>query len=98
MCNKEMGADMVIAWPSAEIAVMGAAGAANIIFRGAPDLEAKIAEYAAEFATPYIAAERGYVDQIIEPSESRPTIISALTLLANKQEASPRKKHGNIPL
>ena len=98
MCNKEMGADMVIAWPSAEIAVMGAAGAANIIFRGAPDLDAKIAAYAAEFATPYIAAERGYVDQIIEPSESRPFIISALTLLANKQEVSPRKKHGNIPL
>ena len=98
MCNKEMGADMVIAWPSAEIAVMGAAGAANIIFRGAPDLDAKIAAYAAEFATPYIAAERGYVDQIIEPSESRPFIISALTLLANKQETSPRKKHGNIPL
>ena len=98
MCNKEMGADMVIAWPSAEIAVMGAAGAANIIFRGVTDVEAKIAEYAAEFATPYKAAERGYVDRIIEPSETRPAIISSLAFLANKQETSPSKKHGNIPL
>lgn len=98
MCNKEMGADIVIAWPSAEIAVMGAAGAAGIIFRGAKDLQAKIDEYAAEFATPYIAAERGYVDRIIEPSETRPAIISSLAFLANKQETSPSKKHGNIPL
>lgn len=98
MCNKEMGADQVIAWPSAEIAVMGAAGAANIIFRGAENLEAKIAEYAAEFASPYKAAERGYVDRIIEPSETRPAIINALTMLANKREEAPRRKHGNIPL
>jgi len=98
MCNKEMGADIVIAWPSAEIAVMGAAGAAGIIFRGAKDLQAKIDEYATEFATPYIAAERGYVDRIIEPSETRPAIISSLAFLANKQETSPSKKHGNIPL
>lgn len=98
MCNKEMGADLVIAWPSAEIAVMGAAGAANIIFRGAADLEAKIAEYAAEFASPYKAAERGYVDRIIEPSETRPAVISALMMLANKQETLPSKKHGNMPL
>ena len=98
MCNKEMGADIVIAWPSAEIAVMGAAGAANIIFRGAQDVQAKIDEYAAEFATPYKAAERGYVDRIIEPSETRPAIISSLAFLANKRETSPSKKHGNIPL
>jgi acetyl-CoA carboxylase carboxyltransferase component len=98
MCNKEMGADMVIAWPSAEVAVMGAAGAANIIFRGAENLAAKIAEYAAEFASPYKAAERGYVDRIIEPCETRPAIISALSMLANKREAAPHRKHGNIPL
>jgi acetyl-CoA carboxylase carboxyltransferase component len=98
MCNKEMGADMVIAWPSAEVAVMGAAGAANIIFRGAENLDAKIAEYAAEFASPYKAAERGYIDRIIEPSETRPAIISALTMLASKRETAPSRKHGNIPL
>lgn len=98
MCNKEMGADIVIAWPSAEVAVMGAAGAADIIFRGAENLEAKIAEYAAEFASPYKAAERGYVDRIIEPCETRPAIISSLTMLANKREDAPHRKHGNIPL
>lgn len=98
MCNKEMGADMVIAWPSAEVAVMGAAGAANIIFRGVDNLQEKIEEYAAEFASPYKAAERGYVDRIIEPSETRAAIISALTMLANKRETAPSRKHGNIPL
>lgn len=98
MCNKEMGADQVIAWPSAEVAVMGAAGAANIIFRGVENLKEKIAEYAAEFASPYKAAERGYIDRIIEPSETRPAVISAFTMLANKRETAPSRKHGNIPL
>ena len=98
MCCRELGADQVMAWPSAEIAVMGPAGAANIIFRKDPDVEQKTAEYVEEFATPYKAAERGYVDMIIEPSESRPRIITALNALASKRETSPAKKHGNIPL
>ena len=87
-----------MAWPTAEIAVMGPAGAANIIFRKDPDVAAKTAEYVAEFATPYKAAERGYIDMVIEPKESRPRIITALNMLASKREARPAKKHGNVPL
>jgi len=98
MCSKHLGGDQVFAWPSAEIAVMGPAGAANIIFRGDADAEEKTAQYVEEFATPYKAAERGYVDQIIEPSETRPKIITALNMLQTKREARPAKKHGNIPL
>lgn len=106
MCSKELGADMVFAWPSAEIAVMGPDGAANIIFR--KDIEnsenpvetraKKIQEYKDEFATPYKAAERGYVDDIIEPSHSRIRLIDALEMLSTKREQRPSKKHGNIPL
>ena len=98
MCSQDLGADQVFAWPSAEIAVMGPAGAANIIFRGDPDVTAKTAEYVLEFATPYKAAERGFVDVIIEPQETRPSIITALNMLASKRESRPAKKHGNIPL
>ncbi|MBP2653265.1 MAG: pccB [Firmicutes bacterium] len=98
MCSKHLGGDQVFAWPSAEIAVMGPAGAANIIFRGDADAEEKTAQYVEEFATPYKAAERGYVDQIIEPSETRPRIITALNMLQTKRETRPAKKHGNIPL
>lgn len=98
MCSQDLGADQVFAWPSAEIAVMGPAGAANIIFRGDPDIQQKTAEYMAEFATPYKAAERGFVDIVIEPKETRPRIITALNMLASKREARPAKKHGNIPL
>ncbi|MBR6710519.1 MAG: methylmalonyl-CoA carboxyltransferase [Selenomonadaceae bacterium] len=98
MCCRELGADQVMAWPSAEIAVMGPAGAANIIFRKDPDKEQKTAEYVDEFATPYKAAERGYADMVIEPKESRPYIITALNALASKREVGPSKKHGNIPL
>ena len=98
MCCRELGADQVMAWPSAEIAVMGPAGAANIIFRKDPDKEQKTAEYVEEFATPYKAAERGYADMIIEPKETRPYIITALNALASKREVGPSKKHGNIPL
>ncbi|SDE73766.1 methylmalonyl-CoA decarboxylase subunit alpha [Sporomusa acidovorans] len=98
MCSQDLGADQVLAWPSAEIAVMGPAGAANIIFRGDADAEAKTAEYVEEFATPYKAAERGFVDQVIEPKETRPSIINALNMLASKREQRPAKKHGNIPL
>lgn len=98
MCCRELGADQVMAWPSAEIAVMGPAGAANIIFRKDPDKDQKTAEYVEEFATPYKAAERGYADMVIEPKETRPYIITALNALASKREFGPQKKHGNIPL
>lgn len=100
MCSREVGADQVIAWPSSEIAVMGPAGAANIIFKNdEPDLKKKHTdEYVAEFATPYKAAERGYVDYVIEPKETRPRIIQSLNMLATKREVGPAKKHGNIPL
>ncbi len=98
MCCRELGADQVMAWPSAEIAVMGPAGAANIIFRKDPDKDQKTAEYVEEFATPYKAAERGYADMVIEPKETRPLVITALNALASKRESAPTKKHGNIPL
>jgi acetyl-CoA carboxylase carboxyltransferase component len=98
MCSQDLGADQVLAWPSAEIAVMGPAGAANIIFRGDPESEAKTAKYVEDFATPYKAAERGFVDIVIEPHETRPRIITALNMLATKRESRPAKKHGNIPL
>lgn len=98
MCSKHLGADQVMAWPSAEIAVMGPAGAANIIFRGAKDIQAKTDEYIKDFANPYRAAERGYVDCVIEPKDSRPQIINALHVLMTKRESRPAKKHGNIPL
>lgn len=106
MNSKHIGADMVFAWPSAEIAVMGPDGAANIIFR--KDIAAaddpiterqnKIAEYTEKFANPYVAASRGYVDDVIEPDSTRPRIISALEMLMSKRETRPSKKHGNIPL
>ncbi|MFA5528801.1 MAG: carboxyl transferase domain-containing protein [Peptostreptococcales bacterium] len=106
MCNKELGADFVYAWPGSEIAVMGSAGAANIIFKkeieNAEDPKKvrseKIAEYQEKFANPYLAAEDGYVDDIIEPAKSRSYIASAFSLLRDKVEESPYKKHGNIPL
>jgi len=105
MCSKDMGADMVLAWPQAEIAVMGAEGAANIIFRkeiaAAEDSEKvrqeKIAEYRERFANPYVAAKRGFVDKVILPEESRPTIINALHMLETKRDKLPKKKHGIIP-
>jgi len=97
---------MVFAWPTAEIAVMGAEGAANIIFRkeiaNADDPIAtrneKIQEYRDKFANPYVAAARGYIDDVIEPDSTRPRIISALEMLASKRENRPAKKHGNIPV
>ena len=100
MCSGEGGPDMVIAWPTAEIAVMGADGAAKIIFRKESDeaKQQKIEEYVENFATPYQAARRGIIDHVIEPRETRPVIISALEMLANKEEKRPCKKHGNIPL
>jgi acetyl-CoA carboxylase carboxyltransferase component len=98
MCSKDLGADQIFAWPSAEIAVMGPGGAANIIFRGNENLKAKTAEYIKDFANPYKAAERGFVDIVIEPSQTRPSVINALHMLATKRESRPARKHGNIPL
>ncbi|MCL1808761.1 MAG: methylmalonyl-CoA carboxyltransferase [Clostridiales bacterium] len=106
MCNRELGADVVFAWPSAQIAVMGAAGAANIVFKNEiansddpiGKREEKIAEYEEKFNNPYRAAEMGYVDDIIVPAATRPRIISAFDMLASKRESLPAKKHGNIPL
>ena len=98
MCSQDLGADQVIAWPTSEIAVMGPAGAANIIFRKDPDVAKKTAEYVDNFATPYQAAVRGMVDMVIEPQESRVAIINALRMLESKRETRPAKRHGNIPL
>ena len=108
MCNKELGADMVMAWPTAQIAVMGASGAVNIIssvkkeIKEADDPDAlraeKIAEYEEKFNNPYVAAGLGYVDDVIEPATTRQRIISALDMLSTKRESLPAKKHGNIPL
>ena len=108
MCNKELGADLVFAWPTAQIAVMGASGAVNIIssvkkeIKEADDPEAlraeKIAEYEEKFNNPYIAAGLGYVDDVIEPATTRQRVISAFDMLSTKRETLPAKKHGNIPL
>jgi propionyl-CoA carboxylase beta chain len=106
LSSKHIRADLNLAWPSAEVAVMGPEGAINIIYRreiaGASDpaetRQRLIAEYKAKFANPYIAAELGYFDDVIEPSETRGRLIRGLTLLANKRQTLPPKKHGNIPL
>ncbi len=106
MNSRHMRADMVYAWPSSEIAVMGPKGAVEIIFRKdvaeAEDKETfvaeKIEEYKEKFANPYLAAEKGYVDDVIEPADTRFRIIRALEMLANKKDSNPPRKHGNIPL
>lgn len=106
MNSKHIGADMNYAWPTAEVAVMGAKGAAEIIFKkeiaAADDKEAKlqekVEEYSDKFANPYAAAERGYVDEIIIPEQTRKKLITAFEMLENKVDTLPRKKHGNIPL
>lgn len=98
MCSQDLGADQVIAWPTAEIAVMGPAGAANIIFKGDPDVAEKTAAYVENFATPYQAAMRGFVDMVIEPKDTRPALVNAFSMLASKRESRPAKRHGNIPL
>jgi acetyl-CoA carboxylase carboxyltransferase component len=106
MCSRHLGADMAFAWPTAQIAVMGAEGAANIIhareIKGADDPVAKrtekIDEYNEQFSNPYCAAARGYVDAVIVPSETRPRLIDALEAMATKRELRPAKKHGNIPV
>ncbi len=98
MCSRDLGADQVIAWPTGEIAVMGASGAANIIFRGDPDIAAKTEEYVKNFATPYQAAARGFADQIIEPAYSRTVLINTFNVLERKRETRPAKRHGNFPV
>jgi propionyl-CoA carboxylase beta chain len=98
MNSKHIRADMNFAYPTAEIAVMGAEGAVNILYKGVKDRESKIAEYKDKFANPYIAAERGYVDEIIEPRFTRRKLITAFAMLRNKRDKNPPKKHGNIPL
>ncbi len=106
MSSKHVGGDMNFAWPTAEIAVMGAAGAVEILHRDAIATAADpageraglIADYEKQFGNPYIAASRGYIDAVIRPAETRPRLIGALDMLANKRVNGPRRKHGNIPL
>ncbi|NLY66515.1 MAG: methylmalonyl-CoA carboxyltransferase [Tissierellia bacterium] len=106
MCSKDLGADQVFAWPSAEIAVMGPEGAANIIFKDeikessnpTETRDEKIKEYRDLVANPYIAASRGFIDDVIVPSTTRPRLISAFDMLESKRESNPRKKHGNMPV
>ncbi|MBC8153637.1 MAG: acyl-CoA carboxylase subunit beta [Bacteroidetes bacterium] len=106
MNSKHIGADLNYAWPTAEIAVMGAGGAAQIIFKReiadadnpAAKLQEKIQEYTEKFANPYRAAHRGYVDEVIYPDQTREKLIRAFTMLENKVATLPKKKHGNIPL
>lgn len=108
MCSKELGSDLVLAWPSAQIAVMGASGAVNIISSVRKEIKAsddpetlrqqKIDEYEEQFNNPYVAAGLGYVDDIIDPATSRQRIISAFDMLRTKKASLPMKKHGNIPL
>src|SRR5438309_697717 len=108
MASKHIRTDANFAWPTAEIAVMGPEGAVNIVYKreieSAPQAERerlreqKVAEFRARFANPYIAAERGYIDAVIEPRETRIRLITALRALENKRDSNPKKKHGNIPL
>lgn len=106
MSSKHTGTDVVLAWPTAEIAVMGPEGAANIIFKNdiaqssdpMTTRAEKIQEYKNKFASPYVAAARGYVDDVIEPDSTRPRIIAALEMLMSKRDSLPAKKHGNLPV
>ena len=106
MGSKQVRTDINLAWPTAEVAVMGAEGAVNIVYRrelaAAGDQEAarreKIEEFRERFANPFVAAERGYVDDVIEPRETRMRVIRGFKMLENKVDTMPRKKHGNIPL
>ena len=106
MSSKHVRADFNFAWPTAEVAVMGPEGAVNVVFRreleDAEDAEARraelIADYRERFANPYVAAERGYVDDVIEPRRTRPVLIDALRTAITKREPRPARKHGNIPL
>ena len=105
MCSRHLKADFVFAWPTAEIAVMGPEGAANIIFRHEimnaenPDemRQSKVDEYKKKFANPYVAAAHGYIDAVIEPGETRRFVIHALEISGQKNQISPQKKHGIPP-
>jgi len=106
VANPVLRGDVNLAWPTARIAVMGVEGAVSIIFRDqlerAEDRGAEVkrltGEYEARFANPYIAAGRGYVDDVIEPSQTRPRVIAAFRMLEGKRDRNPSRKHGNIPL
>jgi propionyl-CoA carboxylase beta chain len=106
MSSKHIRGDLNVAWPTAEIAVMGPDGAVSIIARkeieeAADPVRRKaelVAEYWEKFANPYVAARRGFIDDVIEPRETRPRLINALEMLQNKRDSNPPKKHGNIPL
>ncbi|MDZ4802950.1 MAG: acyl-CoA carboxylase subunit beta [Bryobacteraceae bacterium] len=103
MGSKHLRTDLNLAWPTAEIAVMGAEGAVNVVYRRevASDegaRESRVAEYKDRFANPFVAAERGFIDDVIEPHETRPRLIRALQLLETKVETTPKRKHGNLPL
>ena len=106
MNSKSIGADLAFAWPTAELAVMGAAGAVEIVYRrdlnGATDageLRTQLVEdYSERYSNPYIAAERGYVDDVIDPAETRKVLSRSLDLLRSKREELPKRKHGNVPL
>ena len=106
MCGKAFDPQLMLAWPTAEIAVMGAKGASEIIFKKeiseAEDQEAKLLEkeqeYADLFANPYTAAQRGYIDEVILPQDTRRKLIKAFSMLENKVGVAPIRKHGNIPL
>jgi propionyl-CoA carboxylase beta chain len=106
MSSKHIRGDVNLAYPTAEIAVMGPEGAVNILYRRdmeqTTDLagfrEGRIHEYREKFANPYVAAERGYIDEVIEPKDTRPRLVAALELLSTKRDSNPPKKHGNIPL
>jgi propionyl-CoA carboxylase beta chain len=108
MASKHIRTDINYAWPTAEIAVMGPEGAVNIVYKREIDRAAeadrekirreKIDDFRDRFANPYVAAERGYIDAIIEPAQTRAKLITALRSLANKRDTNPLKKHGNIPL
>jgi propionyl-CoA carboxylase beta chain len=106
MSSKHIRTDLNFAWPTAEIAVMGAEGAVNILYKreldAAADVDAaraaKVAEYREKFANPFVAAQRGFLDQIIRPRETRAKLINGLATLETKRDRNPPKKHGNIPL
>ena len=106
MNSKSIGADLAFAWPSAELAVMGPSGAVEIVYRreiaAADDPDARkaelIEEYTERYANPYVAAERGYVDDVIDPAETRMVLARSLDMLQSKREDLPKRKHGNVPL
>ncbi|MHB1891087.1 MAG: acyl-CoA carboxylase subunit beta, partial [Acidimicrobiales bacterium] len=106
MNSKSIGADLAYAWPSAELAVMGPQGAVEIVYRRelaeAADPQARraelVEEYTERYANPYVAAERGYIDDVIDPADTRRVLVRALSLLRTKREDLPRRKHGNVPL